>query len=906
MPPYQPTEPGPETSSGAAPGSVRLALIEPSPHLLATTLDAALERVLRQQGPAASLLDAENFPCGHSGREYRFPFPAEPGQALALAARLDSAGETAFIVPPVPGLVSRLLAAARDPATYRSPWSVSFSSGRAVLSITRDHSGSAEASTVFGSEPPWQPTMAAAYRLDWEGSEVRVFLAAKPYGGLGRLASALESESSKAPFIGVARGGVFGGVGLKTRGPELAALLERLGLSASGVGCSEIAAFGQVQEYRRRSPDGIRFISANLVYSSAPAKSFFDASMTLSTGGLNILLTAVTPRECAPFLRQAGLGHLTIVDPASALSERMAAWRESHDGVVLLAGLGGEARGLETRARGVDVIMAENRGSADLSLEPAQVQVEQGARRAFDSPLLVMRSYGASLGVLELRIEKGAGGARWKAAERHLRLDERFPEAPGFASFDPEDFGLGPSTAPALVPSAAQIFPRTPDSVWPRITGHGFWSMAASLLAERTGSEAALLRASPLGVEVEGEATEATVRLWLGTDEAVIVRLLGSQLKPLLADAERQAKRAAKGLSPGGGVPLAAGGVGPGGTIHGAAPVDRELYRVAVSRRLLDSLNLNPAGESVPAGPVQDSVIAALKERSGAPPAAFRDWMEGRPVYERGLWRIHFRDIGLNIQSTRVIRDDAFGSVPNSRIQGYDELLVGGVVKADAEYLRSVYKWRSTAEVEYARSAVTQRNREKVVNITANSVRLLTLGTRRAGGIGAGWLAQSWGPSLGVQFDGQVEAVPGLRRKEVYSVFPGVEFYDGSWIKSLEVSGSLRREVSRDPPDTQYGLRTRMIVRRDLGQAGGRPITLQGEAHASYYFLTNHDSPQDLRAEGGVIAKLRVPVFKHLSIAPFLDFYWFGLKVRPLWGYSAVTGVSIGFSRLWKPQYERF
>ena len=43
-----------------------------------------------------------------------------------------------------------------------------------------------------------------------------------------------------------------------------------------------------------------------------------------------------------------------------------------------------------------------------------------------------------------------------------------------------------------------------------------------------------------------------------------------------------------------------------------------------------------------------------------------------------------------------------------------------------------------------------------------------------------------------------------------------------------------------------------------------------------------------------------------LILAPFIDVEWFELKVQPSWGYSIMTGVSIGFSRLWKPQYEKF
>jgi hypothetical protein len=278
--------------------------------------------------------------------------------------------------------------------------------------------------------------------------------------------------------------------------------------------------------------------------------------------------------------------------------------------------------------------------------------------------------------------------------------------------------------------------------------------------------------------------------------------------------------------------------------------------------------------------------------------------MQGDPVHPRGLWRVNFRDVGLKVQSTRVVRDDAFNAVPNSRIQGYDELLLGWTFKADAEYIRSVYKWKNSVDVEYARSVVTQRNQAKVINVSANDLRLETTGTRRAGGVSAEWLARSWGPSLGVQFDGQVEAVPGLKRQEIYSVLPGVEFYDGSWVRSLEVSGSIRRDVSRDPPDTQFGLRGRVKLGHDILAPRGRPVVFDSEAYASYFFLTQHDKPQDLRLECGLIAKLRIPVYHLVSVAPFLDLYVFSLKTQPIWGYSAVTGVSIGFSHLWKPQFD--
>jgi hypothetical protein len=181
---------------------------------------------------------------------------------------------------------------------------------------------------------------------------------------------------------------------------------------------------------------------------------------------------------------------------------------------------------------------------------------------------------------------------------------------------------------------------------------------------------------------------------------------------------------------------------------------------------------------------------------------------------------------------------------------------------------------------------------------------LLTLGTRRAGGIRPEWLARSWGPSLGFQYDGEFEAAPGLRRKNVYSAFPGVEFFDGTVVKSLSTSGIVKRDLSRDPPNTQTGLRLRTLFSAPVGKLSGAKV--QGEVWNNYFFLTKQDRDQDLRMEGDANVKLIVPVYKHLSVSPYLDYYWFQLKTRNEWGYSFMMGVTIGFSRLWKPQYERF
>src|SRR5258708_11139829 len=124
---------------------------------------------------------------------------------------------------------------------------------------------------------------------------------------------------------------------------------------------------------------------------------------------------------------------------------------------------------------------------------------------------------------------------------------------------------------------------------------------------------------------------------------------------------------------------------------------------------------------------------------------------------------------------------------------------------------------------------------------------------------------------MGWEWAGEFEPGPGLRRNKVYSAFPGVEFFAGAIVNPLSTSGIVKRDLSRDPPNTQTGLRLRALVSAPVGPAA----KVQGELWNNYFFLTPRDLPTDLRVEGDAYAKLIVPIRKHLSIAPLVDFYWF-------------------------------
>ncbi|MDD5627422.1 MAG: hypothetical protein PHU21_00040 [Elusimicrobia bacterium] len=890
-------------------GAVRIALIDNIlPHFTDEELAAPLHRLLEQNPSSGSLRSTEVLPCYYSGSDYRFRIPGGlsevPDQAPAMV--LESAAAVAIVSPPVPSLVAGLLQAARSPSSSDALWSVQPATRSLALSMVTTPSGDTLVTALLdpaqGEGARWHNTAAGLGRVRWEGQDAFVIIVGKGFGGLGRLAAALQRERGHGPpIIGVSHQDILGDPLAELKGAALAQALHKLGLAYSAVGSAEVFSWSDIRSYRNADPDGIQLLSANLVYSSAPAATFLPDHAIVEAGGLRVAITAITSPDANRYLARSGLGHLTVLDPLPALRQSLPRFREQADVVVLLAQSKEVTTDLRLLARGVDLILAES-GGEPTGPQGAEMDVRESGRKDYEPPLATLHDYPWALDLAEVSVERRGRNRDVRVRSRSVLLDESVPVADSFAEFEPESFGITFSTEPPLIPAARDIFP--PGARARAIGDREFWTLAADLLAAETGSEAGLLRAWPLEVTTDAGIKESLARVWLRyDDQPVRLSLKGSQLTALAAES-RAWSGPASGLA--GKPAFVVGGLGPAGTttVHGLPLQPNDDYRVVTTQILADILGLPGPREPVPGNrSLAETVLASLRKRQGSPPARYRDWMEGRPLGERGLWRIDFRDISLNFQNTQVVRASDFNSVPNPRIQGSNEFLLGGAVRVDADYLKRDYKWGNTLELDYARSSLRPRDQPPVTNVTANRLSLTTGGTRRIGAGFAPWLGRSWGPSVALNYEGQLEATPPLKRRNIYSAYPGVEFYDGTFVRSLRLALNLKRDYSLDPVDTQYGLRVRALLARDFGPA---PIKFEGEAWANYFVLTNHDQPQDLRWESDVNFKLRIPIRKHLTIAPFLDFYSFALKVRPLWGYSAMTGVSIGFSRVWKPQYEKF
>lgn len=903
------------TASTARAAPVRLALIEDSPTLSTLQLAQPLERVIRDAGTDAALLGVESVPVYFGGRDYRFRLPPGPGapdgSETSTAAALEGDAEVVFVFPDEPSLVDALRQAAADPKTFRIPDSIRLTPIEAEFASSTGPEGETLLALRARFERPAtgriRSGLAAYYRLRWKGKDAAVAVVGRTFGGLGRLASAAKRENNKAPFTGLARGGAFGSTNSDAHGREALAALERAGLKWSAVTASEIEHWPELLDYATARPDGVHWLSANLVYSTAPTQTVLAPYAVFEASGVRVAVAGLTPISTETQLKRGRLNAFKVLDPLTAIEPLIPRMRAEADLVIVLSDLSpsNQAR-LSTVTRGLDLVIGDDAPFLSHT-PPPDSAIVQDDRPIFANAFPPVRAYSPALNLVE--IERTPDGERvdWRVSQSAILLDDSINPARGFPEGTFDAFAVTSSTVPPLLPDARTVFAaKERAGGFPIYESRDVWTLAAGLLSERARAEMGILLAPGLGVQGVGGIRESYVRDWLGApDPAVLVTLKGDRLRTLIDEASEQVRREAVGSLLNGRPRFTVGGVDSAKRLRGAPLDSAGLYRVATSLAAADALALPEPRVPLPGEPsVSAAVLEELRARAGTtPPADYRAWMKGAPLSEPGLWRLNFRDVGLNLRQTKVVRSNEFNTVPNSRIQGFNELLVGGVFKADAEYLKRDLKWTNTVEAEYAKSRIEPRDAPATVNLAANRIMLLTLGTRRAGQIRREWLARSWGPSLGVQYDGEFESARGLRRKQAYSLFPGVEFFDGTFVRTLVMSGIVKRDLGREPPNTQTGLRLRSVFSREIGPS---KALLQGELWNNYFFLTKQDTAGDLRLEGDFNIKLRIPIRKYLSVAPFFDFYWFQLKTRPSRGYSTTLGVSIGFSRLWKPQYEDF
>lgn len=854
-----------------------------------------LERAISKSS-AVVLVGIDAVPVSYRGRAYHYdPKDRPPGTAPVEATQVgafDTPDGTLFFTPAEPGLLEAVL---DDVKTERQlPWFA-----RAKVRLTPEKLGaglSAEVVTSRTTAAQDRDTMALLYHLTVSGRPVDAVFILRTRGGLGRLASLLQ----RRPADGAARiivslgspdsrGGQF-----TLHGRMLFEALERLGLRVSAMGRGELRDSDALDDYRSERPDrGIRFLSANVPFQDFPGTTVVEA------GGLKVGFLGLTDSAAARY-SSPGIRPVSIEETLAAARRAVQDLKPEADLVVALSNLNAADNDLlREKVQGLDLIIGAA-GSAftddaahakTVSLESRGVLTpalaftcERGGADRFEAALGPKNDYGAR--PLSVRHEP-------------LILDDSLADAEGYPRFNGEIYAVGPDTAAVIMPSAHRI------SASGRIRSVDFWTMVAALFTDRTRSEAGLFPISEIAAPVPGDFSEGEIRTWFDRDDALVVfEINGSDLKSIV-------KRGKEGSS-GGQAGLAVSGLDHLDRIHGADIDSSQVYRVVSTARALaeSSVNIAELGRFTNLGDLQDETVAELKRRAqeGWRPEQYAAAMQGRPIRDKGYWTINLRDISIAFSQARIVKDSkAFDGVPGDKIQNFDDQTVKVGLHVAADYRHRSHKWSGRLDIDYSEQTVDVPAEPVLIFNPDNQIAFQLAETLHLYSFPLTAIGQSIGPTLGFRYEGQVKREsPDVRRVNIYSILPGIEIYDGTWIKSLQLTGNLKRDYSLEPPRSDFGMRLNIEMEHSLSMSRGREANLQGRIWSNYFFRKHGDSSKSLLIDGSAAFKLQIPIWKNVTVAPFWDIYFFKLKSRPASGYATTMGVSLGFSRLWKPQYEKF
>lgn len=882
---------------------------------LSVSLDllGAIEKTLRGEKARGRFVGTESGKAYQSAGEFLF----ELGTAAAKGAPPDpalgvDAGETEAIE------TAKELLLATSPeglpvveeiwrrATDSSDWERSAPGSRRVrVKLRRFPDGSLAARLPDGRPAArWTTTAMLRYRVEWDGKPVDLRVVGRVLGGPGVVAALRDRlERAPGPQLRLTTGGLHFPPHLGVPRDLSLEVVKDLGFTVAAFGHAEFAFEWELLTSSAAS--GLSLLCSNLDYTGSGPWPLERIRLEEFPGVKVGLISLLSPAFARQTVERAGLP-FKVQDPIEAARAAVGELKKrSADVVVVVSHLSGEedARLLQL-VSGIDILLGDSARAVG-SRRVTTVDLEGWSRGRRSAPALRGQRPAHSWSEVALTLR----------ARELVRVEEL----------------SGPETAEPAGDSPADAFSRVlerylvageavlpdPKLLWEerkvKFEPSEFWNAAAAALRRRAGTEVALLPISSLGSNVPGEVQENFVREWLYPDQQpVSARLSGRALAALLRRLDQPGRPVEEDELPKRywAEPwLAASGLDASGRVSGIGLEPGEVYTVATTAELLrradDFPELRTAVEARPLeASLAELVLGELKAaRRGArvsPAAAaryegwLRDSAEGRtPV---GLvWRINLREFALQFANTKVENAQPFSQVKDARIQSVDQVLTQGSARLFSELSWGRLRWDVGATGEYGRITLQPRGLPEIVNETQDQLVLETeLRHKTWRPPGQGGL----GPFANVAYDTEFTRPDLIPKRQLVRYRLGLKLSEGARLKEASLGPAAETDNSAAPARTHGGWAASLALEAPVGTSLAR---LEG----SYLelFPTRHDSLQDLRRRLRARASLAVPLVGNLTLNPFVDFYLIeGLAFRST-GRNLLFGLSLAYSRLWKPFY---
>ena len=234
---------------------------------------------------------------------------------------------------------------------------------------------------------------------------------------------------------------------------------------------------------------------------------------------------------------------------------------------------------------------------------------------------------------------------------------------------------------------------------------------------------------------------------------------------------------------------------------------------------------------------------------------------------DKNGWDIAFDYISLDFTSTSITNQKDYKGFGNSRLKGNSQIVAEGAIFFHTNYYSKNFVVFNTIFGEYGRNIISPINDEKIDNTTRDRIILSTDYTQKIWSFDNFMGGVDMGPY--VQLSYQTQFVKIENRTQIARFGGGFKIFDGEYFKNLYISLFGEQDFTHTKPVQRLGANMGM----KLQYAFNDNAKLVNQINYKHYFLDNYDGKYNPEFEVELDIRVETAIFKHFSVAPFLNLY---------------------------------
>ncbi|OGR01701.1 MAG: hypothetical protein A2284_14875 [Deltaproteobacteria bacterium RIFOXYA12_FULL_61_11] len=764
----------------------------------------------------------------------------------------------------------------------------------------------------------WQPLVAYGYRLGSGERETTLVVVAKTFGGFSRLVPALRSLRAGSPFA-VAVGT---GAALPQNEAERAEALRGL----SGL----VEALVPSEHLLEQAPPAtsVPFVAANILKGKTP---LYPPLLVIERDEVRVCVIGLARVDHPERLQNLGLS----VEPATISLASLEARATTECTLnVVVSELGDEEhRALVARYPWIDLLVGTR--VADSPPYPREIFSQPSAEHRLNLSITGKITPGRSLGVVSFRFREAA----IPSAILHTRhgLDTGVTAEAEFLDLDRRLSTLFSTSGRILLPDVHHLWPE-----------HLFLEpgQLASFLGvamfERTPSEVVLLPVPEGGtLPPGGLSAEQLATYYPAEDKLVSVSIPGSELKRLYDYVQRGNQHRPRYFL---------GGQQSRTLVTGLPIADATYYHLLTSSALLaelraaydqftlerpedrfrregerfvpdpegDPVSLHEALTSSLAAEVPEETIQRLEEGSTLPADQavlqhLRDGLNGTADYDRVVYLVDVRNLRLDLADTSVERRESYANVRNAQVTANTQRAIGTLGEAYFLVDHAQASLKFGVLLDFSQVRLKETDGTTVENEQRDNGLLTGEGFYKWRTVEVFSTAYVLGPMLSLQYDTELrrnKATEGpalLPRERIGRLLTGLKLYDGALIKNFSAGLIMDLDYTGDHDDLEYGVFSLLNLTRAFSLPRYN-IQYDLTLDTRWFAPSDQDTDDDLGLELLLRNQFKIPLLGYLSLTPMVDLFVFRGKLPATehLGHNLTFGVALSYSRIIKPQFERW